>query len=84
MGIVQTVPEGIVVLGTVQPVPVTGPTMNSCAPFCALGTLMLPIALAAVNWTKMLCEAEVDPIAVAGTVVLVLTLRMTLLERSPM
>src|ERR1700730_2120400 len=43
MGTVQTVPEALLLPPMLQPV--TVPTENSCTPFCALGRVILLIAL---------------------------------------
>ena len=72
IGTVQIVPAALLVTPSVAQ-PVTAPTVNSCAPFCALGTVMLLMALAAVSSTEMFCEAEAAPTAVVGKVVLVLS-----------
>ena len=66
MGTVQTVLAGLTVPPTLQPL--TVPTVNSCTPFCAGGTVMLLMALADCSVIDTFCEAELDPTAVVGRV----------------
>jgi hypothetical protein len=63
MGTVQTVFTGLLLPPIVQPV--TVPTVNSCCPFCAGGTVMLLMALADCNLICTFCD-DVDPTAVVG------------------
>jgi hypothetical protein len=64
MGTVQTVPDRLLPPPTLQPV--TVPTVNSCTPFCAAGTLMLLMAVADCKVIRTFCEVEDDPTAVVG------------------
>jgi hypothetical protein len=64
MGTVQTVPDMLTLPLTLQPV--TVPTVNSCTPFCAAGTVMLLMAVADCKVIRTFCEGEDDPTAVVG------------------
>jgi hypothetical protein len=66
MGTVQTVFAALLPPPIVQPV--TVPTLNSCTPFCATGTVILLMALAVARVIETFCEDEVDPTAVVGRV----------------
>src|ERR1700735_5201774 len=62
----HTVPAAFTVPPKVQPV--TVPTTNSCTPFCAVGVVILLIAVAACNVMETVVAAELEPTAVVGSV----------------
>src|ERR1700733_2837282 len=82
MGIVQTVPAGLLA-AIVQPVIL--PTLYSCFPSWDCGIVMLVIVSAAVVWRRISCTALVAPTAVDGKLLaLIASLRIRLLAESEM